>query len=317
MTYDWLTVQCALDGLAPPRRHVVITVNGTGSPDPFGFGFAGELGSQLDDELFFWQPVSYPAAVFPMGPSVQAGVDEVVRLIQLYPASDLWTGKIVLSGYSQGAMVTDIVWRDEILNPKGRLYNLAQSGAIEVIGIVNFGDPLRCPGICNGNLYAGFPLPAKVDGVTTGGISGPLDLTAAQTPAFLMSCNNDGDLYGAAPVGDTPWTQETGVGHDESIIFNIVQNFTMANVLAIVKEVLQILGMPLGGVNLQSLIQQALGIGAVPATGVTSVSHVVALVEALYNGGLFVVQSQGPHLDYEKFIPAMVNFVMDAGRKAQ
>lgn len=320
MSRDWLALQCAYDGVEVPKQHVIITVNGTGSPDPFGPGFAGELGSQVDQELFFWQPVGYPAATFPMGPSVDVGVSEVVRLVPLYAMSAQWSGKIVLSGYSQGAMVVDKVWRDEILSPSGRLHALAQSGAIEVIGIVNFGDPMRAPGICNGNVAAGFPIPAPLDGYVTGGIAGPGDLTPAQTPPFLMSCNNDGDLYGAAPVGTAPWTQQTGVGLDETLIFNIVQNFDVANIIAIVQEALAIIGISPGAINtnlitdlVKGVIAGGGGLSSVPSTGAVSIAHVVALVEALMNGGMFVASGFSPHGAYEQYMPAMVQWVNKVG----
>ena len=319
MSRDWQAVQCALDGVALPPRHVAISVNGTGVPDPFGPGFAGEVGSQLDDELFYWHPAGYPAATVQMGDSVIAGINEVVRIASLYTPSALWTGKLVLTGYSQGAMVVDRVWRDEILNPSGRLANRVN----DVIAIVNFGDPMRTPGISRGNEHAGIAVPGRLDGFTTGGIAGPGCLTAAQTPPFLLSCNNPGDLYGTAPVGDSPWTTETGVGHDETLIFNLVQDFNGTNLVALAQEALAILGFDasaLGVAGIETSLSVLLGHGGlslgIPAGGVTEPAHVIALVQAIYNGGMFVVAQQGPHLDYEKYIPAAVDFVTRAGKAA-
>ena len=280
MSYDWLKLQCDIAGQQVPARHTIFTVNGTGSPDPInGWGFSSELAHTLDDELYYWQPIGYPAATFPMGPSVQVGRQELVNQINLHP------GKFAMSGYSQGALVTDFVWRDDILNPSGVLNHRLQ----DVIGIVNFGDPMRCPGICNGNLRAGFAIPKAVDGYTTGGIAGTNDLQPIHTPDFLLSCNNDGDLYGAAPVGDTPWIKQNPVGHDETLIFDLVQNFNGENVLAFTEEVAAIL---------------------------TGPDHDIAVVEAIMNGGLFVLQGFGPHGDYEKFIPAMTDFLMEVGKAA-
>jgi hypothetical protein len=316
MSWDWLKLERLLSGRALPARHVAISVNGTGSPDPFGPGFAGELCSQLNDEEWFWQPCGYPADTVNMGASVDVGVDNVVALVLLYPAGaplptgGVASGKVALAGYSQGAMVTDKVWRDECINPAGRLHHRYLAG--DIIAIVNCGDPMRAPGISNGNVRAGFPIPKPLDGAVTGGIAGPDDLTPEQTPAFLMSCNNDGDLYGAAPVGATPWIKQTGVGHDETLIFNLIQKFGIANLFAIAQEVVatltEVVANPAGliGSSLAALIGQ----------GVAVESHVVALVQALANGGLFVVEGFGPHGDYEKFIPAMVDFVHEAGRDA-
>ena len=93
---------------------LLLTVNGTGVPDPYGPGFSADLGRALGlvnpweaianklDGFFapeaavMWQPVGYPAAVFPMGPSVEAGRAELVRQIQMRPAGT----PLFLSGYS-------------------------------------------------------------------------------------------------------------------------------------------------------------------------------------------------------------------------
>lgn len=315
MSYDWLKLQGLITGLVPPPRHVAISVNGTGSPGPFDWGFAGELGSELNDEEWFWQPAAYPAATVNMGASVTVGVDEVVRLALLYFAGapiltgGFATGKLALFGYSQGAMVVDKVWRDEVLNPAGRLAHRKD----DIIAIVNFGDPMRCPGVANGNVRAGFPIPQPLDGSVTGGIAGPDDLTPEQTPAFLMSCDNDGDLYGSAPVGATPWVKQTGVGHDETLVFLLIQESDAANLFALAQEAIAALT--------EAVTQpaQTIGdsLGALLGQGVAVESHVVALVQALYNGGMFfIVTGGGPHGDYEKFIPAMVDFVHEAGQQA-
>lgn len=316
MSWDWLKLQCQIDGTALPERHVAVSVNGTGSPDPFGPGFAGELCSQLDDEVWFWAPAGYPAETVNMGASVQTGIDNVVALVLQYHAGaplitgGTASGRIALAGYSQGAMVTDRVWRDECLNPAGRLHARYLAG--DIIAIVNFGDPLRAPGICNGNVRAGFPIPQPLDGAVTGGIAGPDDLTPEQTPAFLMSCNNDGDLYGSAPVGATPWVKQTGVGHDETLVFLLLQATNITNLFALGQEAVAAITEAV--TDPTALIGESLG--ALLGQGVAVESHVIALVQALYNGGLFFAEAQGPHVSYDPFMPAMVDFVNEAGRAA-
>jgi hypothetical protein len=277
-----------------------------GSAGAWDLGFAGQLAEQLDDELFAWTGIEYPAAAFPMGPSVRAGIEELVRQI------NLWIGKFVLTGYSEGAMVVDRVWRDEILNPNGRLAHRLN----DVIGIVNFGDPMRSPGISKGNDYAGLVVPKPVYGFTTGGIAGPQDLTPEETPDFLLSCNNDGDMYVSAPVGDTPWTQETGVGHDMTICFNVVQDFNGPNVLAIVEEAMSLIGMAAPGINLGDLIGGAISgvFGSIPKTGARTPGHVISLVEALLQAGMFIGTGLQAHGDYGKYMPAMVDWVTNVGK---
>jgi hypothetical protein len=262
MSYDWLSVQNALDGVSTDPRITYLSVNGTGVD--LWTGFPADIGRALDDEKYLWQPIGYPGDTFPMGPSVQAGVTELVNQINLHP------GQFVLCGYSQGAIVTSKVWRDFILNPNGSLHNRLP----DVVGHITFGNPMRSPGIANGNVYAGQPLPALSDGVITGGIAGPDCLTADQTPAFMLDFAHDGDMYASCPVGPNPWNAEQQVGYDETLIYNIIQNITVADVMAVAEEVLKVMFDPW--------------------------TEVVPLVEAIYNAGLFFAQGMNsPHFTYD------------------
>ncbi|TDH46251.1 PE-PPE domain-containing protein [Mycobacterium eburneum] len=266
---------------------VLITVNGTAEPDPFGPGFAGDVGRGLQPNPWqivankldglatppapaFWQPIGYPAATFPMGASVAAGRAEVNRQIGLRPVGT----PLILAGYSQGAIITGEVWSQDILGADGVHHDRLP----DVLGIINFGDPLRCPGIANGNKVAGMPMPTELDGVTTGGIAGPKCLTADQTPDFLLSCALDGDLYACAPVGDNPWSAEAATGRVETGIYNIVQQATFLDVVAIAEDLL------------------------------TPVATVEAIVNAL---GFFAQGTNAPHWQYGPFVPAMVAWVVE------
>jgi hypothetical protein len=51
MTYDWLQLQCALDGVAVPDRITYLSVNGTGVD--MWTGFPADIGRALDDERFY------------------------------------------------------------------------------------------------------------------------------------------------------------------------------------------------------------------------------------------------------------------------
>lgn len=265
---------------------LLLTVNGTGVPDPFGPGFSGDIGRAFQinpwqivaDKLdglvtaappLFWQPIGYPAAVSPMAPSVAAGRAEVNRQIAMRPVGT----PLFLSGYSQGAIVTGQVWALDILSPSGVHHDRLG----DVRGIINFGDPLRCPGIAHGNEVAGLPLPKKLDGQVTGGIAGPADLTAAQTPDFYLSCALDGDLYAAAPVGTNPWTSKSHVGKVETNIYDIVQQPTFLDIISIAKD----LGMPIG------------------------------TVEGIYNALLFFGQgTNAAHWQYGPFVQPMVDWIL-------
>lgn len=252
-TLDYAT-QKALGMLGPPPAPrpvaTLFTVNGTGVPDPFGPGFPADLGRTMDrisPGLFYWQPIGYPAAVYPMRPSVEAGAEELVTQIDRHP------GRIVLSGYSQGALVTNAVWRDEILAEGGRLHHRLD----EVIAIITYGDPQRCPGIARGNTYARQPVPKKLNGHVTGGIAGPDCLTPEQTPEFFLSFANNGDLYSSAPVGDEPWNTQTEVGYNQTMIYEAVMEFNGTDFMKLVAEITSVVTMPT--VNVIPLVQAIWG----------------------------------------------------------
>lgn len=251
---------------APPVA-TIFTVNGTGVPDPFGPGFAGDVARGVLAQapgMYGWQPIGYPADVFPMGGSSQKGRVELVNQINRY------AGKIVLVGYSQGAIVTNLVWTLDILPVNGSLHHRLS----DVIAIINYGDPMRCPGIANGNKLAGQPMPGMLDGAVTGGIAGPGCLTAEQTPEFLLSYALDGDLYACAPVGNDPWHKETEVGHNETMIFNLVMGASLTNLFALAMEAMQIVTMPM--------------------------AQVIPLIEAIVNGLKFASQgTNAPHWRYD------------------
>jgi hypothetical protein len=235
-----------------------------------------------------------------MGPSVQIGRANMVAAIQANP------GPFALSGYSQGALVTDFVWRDDILSPNGVLNHRLS----DCVGIVNYGDPMRAVGISNGNVVAGLPIPKPLDGTPTGGIAGVNNLTAAQTPSFLLSCNNDGDLYGTAPSGP-------GAGADEQLIFDFIQNITLANILSIAMTVIPLLN-PQADIAalvtaLPALLIGLIGGGATSLPTNPSNVQIVGFIEALMNGGLFVVTGLSAHGDYAKMVGAMCNWLNDVG----
>src|SRR5262249_61864800 len=161
------------------------------------------------------------------------------------------------------------------------------------IASILLGTPCRAPGLANGNAFAGWPMPAEIDGVVTGGIAGPDDLTPAQTPAFwhdfvnTMAGVDNHDLYTECPTGPTPATNEAGPGVIETQIYDIVQQATGPDIFAIVSDVLKLVG--------PSAFEEALSI-----------------TEAIYNGGLFL--AAGPnaaHYTYD--IAPAITYVQQVG----
>jgi hypothetical protein len=249
---------------------VLITVNGTGDPDPNDIsGFSGMLGSLVGginpwqivaDKLdgletplppWRWQPIGYPAAVFPMSPSVENARAQIVAALggppsQFYQAPVYPSGPFALSGYSQGAIATGRVWSQDILPTTGVLHHRLP----DCLSVVNFGDPMRAPGIANGNTFQGIPVPGTLDGAVTGGISGPLDLTAAQTnqpnalgKPVVMSFALPGDLYASAPVGTNPWTAEAAPGKVGTSIYSIILNGSFSSIIAVAEDLFVPIGM--------------------------------------------------------------------------
>lgn len=226
---------------------------------------------------FYWQGAEYPSATFPMRPSILAGWEEVVNLLLNKHTS----GPFVLDGYSQGAIVVCMVWREEILNPAGRLHHRLN----DCRGVITYGNPMRAPGIAYGNTKLwGKPAPKKLDGHTTGGIAGPTNLKPEECvfpeghplegkPA-VYDFALDGDLYAAAPVGDEPWDKETDVGHNQTLIYEMVMDFNGGDIFAFAKQAAKIVGKPL--------------------------SQILPLVQAMWNAVKFFGAGTGaPHWQYD------------------
>lgn len=301
----------------------IFAVDGTaylgypGIPPP-GAGFASGLAyglTQVSPTLWSTYLIPYPAAAYPMAPSIEAGratlKSELSSFASGYYAShhQSYDGMVILmTGYSQGAMVVGLVWKLDIFDPDGELHYLLPY----VYRIYNFGDPYRCPGIAWGNVLMGKPLPSLIDGVTTGGIGGPCNLTPAQTnfrapdgKHIVQSFVNPGDLYADCPVGDSPWTNKAFLslgknalaslvgrgkpslwsakakaGAAEYSIFGIVQHATFANVAALAADLL----MPIG------------------------------TIEGIINAWTFFIQgANAPHWHYEAAMQAAVDDALALG----
>lgn len=243
----WPEIRASLNGEFWVPAGTLLTVTGTAAPSDIGF--QADLARAVEliaDGMWVWQMVHYPAAVFPMRPSVLIGMQNLVDAINRTP------GKLVLCGYSQGALVVCAIWRDYILNPAGALHHRLN----DVVAVIAYGNPMRAPGIAHGNLLAGQPVPGKDDGHVTGGIAGPADLQPeeclfpqghpmAGQPAVLDFAN-PGDLYASAPVGAQPWESETEVGALETLIYEAVQDFNGEDVLAFAKQLFKWAGALLG-----------------------------------------------------------------------
>jgi len=254
-------------------QHVAVCAQGTGvsmwdttPPQPAAV-------AKLFNNNIFFQPLgNWPAAPFPMGPSVRQGVDECVRLTNnVYRPGNGVGSTLIMLGYSQGAIVVSHFIRDEVLSPSGRCHGRVN----DIVGVATWGNPCRLPGFASGNQFAGWPMPTNLDGVMTGGIAGRDDLMQANVAApsrdrrhywgdFVntLAGPNNRDLYADCPVGANPWTAEAGPGAIETQIYNIVQGHVGQGIFGIVLDVVRVFG--------------TFGLGLIP------------IIEAIINGGLFL-----------------------------
>lgn len=200
-------------GYAPPANalnaEMLLTMyhnlGGVGRPPPgtrlpdFARSPDTVVGTNVDQNLFNWVPISYPAswAILPnsldndwqpstlsMIDSITYGVNEMIGLIQATP------GTFALAGNSQGAGVISQVLR-HLITPGGRLYSRQN----DCIAAVAFGNPCRKQG-------SGFPGAAITTGAgicvnLTGNVSG---LKNVNTPSWWWELVTPGDFFADAPM---------------------------------------------------------------------------------------------------------------------
>lgn len=244
----------AVDGTAypgAPAADVPITNDGSGWWAGFSSGIVGGL-ENVADGLWGSVIIGYEASTIPMWPSVQQGRSYLVAAIQNYAAGFLanfgFYPPIVLTGYSQGSMVVDQCYVLDFLSPTGVLHYLLPF----LYRIYQFGHVFRCPGIAHGNALAGLSESIEQNGVQSGGIGGPNDLTEEQTnylspvgTPMVYSCANQGDIYTCAPVGDNPWTDLAPQGKTGYLFFKIVMQPTFSDVV----EAAEVLGHPIASIE--------------------------------------------------------------------
>jgi hypothetical protein len=292
-------------------HHVVMTVAGTGSDmwntaPPQPANVAQALAANEPD-TFVWQPVGdYPAATFPMGSSVTDGINSLIYLSTgvapagssvTVPGPNYPSNGIILLGYSQGAIVVCgfIQWcyannRFDILT--------------RIVAVGVWGNPCRLPGFASGNQFAGWPMPAEVDGFITGGIAGPgTDGPGQMLPGqlvpqvpnasqrkhfwgdFVNTIGDGNDIYADCPTGPAPVTLdgEALPGSMETFVYDLVQQIGSADLPALELALSRVL-------NLDDL------------------AGAVAVGEAVLNGGMFL--AAGPnaaHYTYD--VEPIYNFI--------
>lgn len=272
-----------MNGLAYSPAGALFCVEGTvypGAPFPpswisgdnngYWCGFAsGVVGAvcNAQDGLWASPTFGYPAKTTPMWPSVQTGRVNlglcVGQFADQYHQShgNSYDGMVLnFSAWSQGVMALIEWFRNDVLPVGAPQHYLLPY----IYRMYCFGDPFRCPGIAHGNELAGMPAPGKIDGVTSGGIAGPLNYTVeianlkAPDGAWLIySFANPNDLYAYAPSGDSPWTTQPSAGSVEYLFFQIIMQPSAALFLKLTK----LIGSPIGDIQALANVIKFFGAG--------------------------------------------------------
>ncbi|MCG7607066.1 PE-PPE domain-containing protein [Mycobacterium sp. CnD-18-1] len=160
-----------------PKKVVIFTVAGTGANWDATYPY--DLARWQDQERVVLQPIGYPAAMFPMGPSVNEGIDELVRQMAIHlDGNDL---NFILIGYSQGALVTSKVLQRMMGGDLARYLDRCIAG-------VTFGNPCRERG--------------HYVGVNNPGGQGLDPNPLKNTPTWWYDYATVGDIYADGPGND-------------------------------------------------------------------------------------------------------------------
>lgn len=236
---------------------VMYTVQGTGV-DMWTGPPADTARAALD--LVHWQPIgNYPAAPFPMWSSIMQGVVELRVQIRKFETQHP-RHKKVLCGYSQGALVVDVVYMLDFVAEDGEFHHLLDTVKLGI----TWGNPGREHDKANGNVAAGWPIP-EGQGICKFRMEGTPDCWFD----FAHGANSPWgrDMYTDAEFGTT-------TGADETAICDfIMSEHWYDGPLSIMKRVIALPGDPVNG-----------------SWGI---------IESLMQAGMFFGSQTGPHVNYD------------------
>lgn len=235
---------------AGDRRPVLLTFAGTGVD--MWTGYPADIARAVGD-AWYWQPVNYGPngipATFPMGPSVDSGFREGLRLIrEEHPNA---SGYGVL-GYSQGA------------EPASMLLNEFRSGSLRdlsdrFVGGTVIGNPMREKG--------------RFIGATDPGGRGISQKRLVDTPRATRLSRNvpawneyvePGDIYANVPDNE--------IGDDMTAIYRLIMIRSILDLIgpgnSLLEQVTELLQSPLQRfpAAVQAIIKALMFFGAKPAT---------------------------------------------------
>jgi hypothetical protein len=242
----------------PDVRPLLLTVCGTGVP--------GWVGPDADtaravENKYRWQWVGYPAAVFPMGKSVDEGYEAAcVEFERMEPGFEhrrrIEQHGVSMIGYSQGAVITSKLWKYAIEPEGGRLHWAKQ----HMLKAVTFGNPMRE----QGKAWADPGAPTAE--ATSHGIA---DELLTNTPPWWRDYAHRADLY-------TDCSGQSA--EDKTAIYKFIMNMdVLSGPDSILAQVLEILN---------------------PKSEIARLIEITAMFKALWDAGLFFVHQTGPHVNY-------------------
>jgi hypothetical protein len=222
-TFNDLAAECAGVTYQP-----VIVVNACGTGVGWNIGYPFDLAQALVDAglPFINQPIYYgPGGVpgaFPMQTSIDMGIAEGLRLIRA-----VWPGhRIVLIGYSQGALVVKGIW-DALTAAERAL----------VLAVVTFGNPAR---------EAHHTVPGGIDpgghGIVTPNMVGTPAMWWDFACGKKMAGSPGQDLYTTCGYDGN----DVSVA-DEEAIWQIVDKGTLGSFKSLAVAVFKIIESPLKG----------------------------------------------------------------------
>jgi hypothetical protein len=190
----------------PDNRPVLFTVCGTGVP--YWVGPDADTARAVEDK-WRWQACAYPAAPFPMGPSINGGKTEVRTQFNRDEPGFQLRKQVERNGaglaiYSQGAVVGSEVWEFDIKPDNGTLHWAKD----HMLKAVAWGNPSREVG-------AAYPDPGEqMAPANTGGVAAPAD-RMKDTPPWWRNYAHKGDLYTTG--------SNDAAGQDKTAIWRIIR----------------------------------------------------------------------------------------------
>lgn len=247
--------------LAVDKRPLLITVCGTGVP--WWVGPDADTARAVEDK-YRWQGIGYPAATFPMGPSVAAARAEITvqcnrdepefkhrERIQRYG--------VAFASYSQGAVAACESWEYDIKPDTGTLHWVYG----RTLKAVTWGNPMR-------ELGKAYPDPgAQIANANSHGIA---DRLMVNTPPWWRNYAHHKDIY----------TEQFGKsGEDATAVYKMIMGVRVFT-------------------GPDSILHQLIELGLDPFSGAGAAAWALLNAGMFFGGGTgpHVNYAIGPAVDY-------------------